>query len=137
MIKTKELMLGNWVYAGAKTQFPMYVTGIFQDVAYLDFEGNEGDVWEEKEEDMLPVPLTEELLLKNGFINMSDYYKDKEANIFIRLGEDITTSIRVECLDRKPNKPTLSKVNAFNKTKYVHELQNLLTLAGVEMEFKI
>lgn len=137
MIKTKELMLGNWVLAGAKTQFPMYVTGIFQDVAYLDFEGNEGDVWEEKEEDMLPVPLTEEILLKNGFIKMYDYYKDKEDNIFIRLGEDITTSIRVECLDRKPNKPTLSKVNAFNKTKYVHELQNLLTLAGVEMEFKI
>lgn len=130
-------MLGNWVYAGAKTQFPMYVTGIFQDVAYLDFEGNEGDVWEEKEKDMLPVPLTEEILLKNGFIKMYDYYKDKEENIFIRLGEDITTSIRVECLDRKPNKPTASKVNAFNKTKYVHELQNLLTLAGVEIEFKI
>lgn len=137
MIKTKELMLGNWVLAGAKTQFPMYVTGIFQDVAYLDFEGNEGDVWEEKEEDMLPVPLTEEILLKNGFIKMYDYYKDKEDNIFIRLGEDITTSIRVECLDRKPNKPTLSKVNAFNKTKYVHELQNLFTLAGIEIEFKI
>lgn len=137
MIKTKELMLGNWVLAGAKTQFPMYVTGIFDDVAYLDFEGNEGDVWEEKEEEIFPIPLTEDILLKNGFINMSDYYKDKEANIFIRLGEDITTSIRVECLDRKPNKPTLSKVNAFNKTKYVHELQNLLTLAGVEKEFKI
>lgn len=137
MIKTKELMLGNWVLAGTKTQFPMYVTGIFQDVAYLDFEGNEGDVWEEKEEDMFPVPLTEEILLKNGFVKMSDYYKDKEDNIFIRLGEDITTSIRVECLDREPNKPTGSRVSAFNKTKYVHELQNLLTFAGIEMEFKI
>lgn len=137
MIKTKELMLGNWVYAGAKTQFPMYVTGVFDDVAYLDFEGNEGDCFEYKEEEMLPVPLTEEILLKNGFVNMSDYYKDKEGNIFIRLGEDITTSIRVKCLDRKPNKPILSKVNSFNKTKYVHELQNLLTLAGVEMEFEI
>ena len=128
MIKTKELMLGNWVLAGAKTQFPMYVTGIFDDVAYLDFEGNEGDVWEEEEEDMFPVPLTEEILLKNGFINMSDYYKDKEGNIFIRLGDDITTSIRVECLDREPNKPTCSKVSAFNKTKYVHELSELANL---------
>lgn len=130
-------MLGNWVLAGKNAKFPMQVVSIFENEVYLDFEGNEGDVWEEEEEDMFPVPLTEEILLKNGFINMSDYYKDKEANIFIRLGEDITTSIRVECLDRKPNKPILSKVNAFNKTKYVHELQNLLTLAGVEMEFKI
>lgn len=138
MIKTKELMLGNWVLAGSKTQFPMYVTGIFDDVAYLDSEGNEGDCFEYKEEDMLPVPLTEEILLKNGFIKMYDYYKYKEDDIFIRLGENITTSIlRVECLDRKPNKPTLSKVNAFNKTKYVHELQNLFTLAGIDIEFKI
>lgn len=137
MIKTKELMLGNWVLAGKNAKFPMQVVSIFEDEVYLDFEGNEGDCFEEKEEDMLPIPLTEEILLKNGFINMSDYYKDKEGNIFIRLGEDITTSIRVECLDRKPNKPTCSKVSAFNKTKYVHELQNLLTLAGVEMEFKI
>ena len=51
MIKTKELMLGNWVYAGAKTQFPMYVVGVFDDFAYLDFEGNESDMWEEEEED--------------------------------------------------------------------------------------
>lgn len=137
MIKTNELMLGNWVYAGDKTQFPMQAVGVFNDVAYLDFEGNEGDIWEEKEEDMSPVPLTEEILMKNGFVKMSDYYKNKEDNIFIRLGENITTSIRVECLDRKPNKPTCSRVAAFNKTKYVHELQNLLTLAGVEMEFKI
>lgn len=137
MIKTNELMLGNWVYAGDKTQFPMQVVGVFNDVAYLDFEGNESDMWEEEEEDMFPVPLTEEILLKNGFINISDYYKDKEGNIFVRLGDDITTSIRVECLDREPNKPTCSKVSAFNKTKYLHELQNLLTLAGIEMEFKI
>lgn len=137
MIKTKELMLGNWVLAGKNAKFPMQVVSIFENEVYLDFEGNEGDGFEEREEDMFPVPLTEEILLKNGFINMSDYYKDKDANIFIRLGEDITTSIRVKCLDMKPNKPILSKVNAFNKTKYVHELQNLLTLAGVEMEFKI
>jgi hypothetical protein len=130
-------MLGNWVLAGKNAKFPMRVVGVFDDVAYLDFEGNESDMWEEEEEDMFPIPLTEEILLKNGFINMSDYYKDKEGNIFVRLGDDITTSIRVECLNRELNKPTCSKVSAFNKTNYVHELQNLLTLAGVEMEFKI
>lgn len=137
MIKTKELMLGNWVLAEAKTQFPMYVTAIFDNVVYLDFEGNEGDVWEEEEGEILPIPLAEEILLKNGFVKMYDYYIDKEENIFIKLGEDITTSIRVECLDRKPNKPTCSKVTSFNKIKYVHEFQNLLTFAGLYFEFKI
>lgn len=128
-------MLGDWVLAGAKTQFPMYVVGIFDDVVYLTFEGNEGDVWEEK--DMLPLPLTEEILLKNGFVKMSDFYTDKEENIYVKLYDNSFVSVRIECLNREPNKPTASRVSAFNKIKYVHEFQNLLTLAGVEMDFKI
>lgn len=136
MIKTKELMLGNWVLAGAKTQFPMYVTGIFQDVAYLDFEGNEGDVWEEKEEDMLPVPLTEEILLKNGFVLESDGYikeyqfKDQKSN-FINIEFDAGKCYYVYISTKSSD---LTKENGL---RYLHELQNLLTLAGVEMKFKI
>lgn len=72
MIHTNELMLGNWVeYAtglnGEKRSIPMQVTGIFSDTVYLNFEGNEGDVWEEKEENLLGIPITEELLEKCGF----------------------------------------------------------------------
>lgn len=136
MIKTKELMLGNWVLAGAKTQFPMYVTGIFQDVAYLDFEGNEGDVWEEKEEDMLPVPLTEEILLKNGFVLESDgyrkeyLYKDQKNNFINIEFEDGKCAYICISIKRR-------EVTEQNCLKYLHELQNLLTLAGVEMKFKI
>ena len=129
MIKTKELMLGNWVYAGAKTQFPMYVTGIFDDVAYLDFEGNEGDVWEEEEEDMFPVPLTEKIFNKNGFKCLSGvYYLGKCSNTEFCKDDDgyfyMTANLgEYKCIE-KP-------------IKYVHELQNLLTLAGVEINFKI
>lgn len=135
MIKTKELMLGNWVLAGVKTQFPMYVTGIFQDVAYLDFEGNEGDVWEEKEEDMFPVPLTEDILLKNGFVlksdKISEYYNSPDGSVFVRFRKGINILIL--------STPVSSKIRVVaNKLiKYVHELQNLLTLAGIEMKFEI
>lgn len=133
MVKTKELMLGNWVLAGAKTQFPMYVTGIFQDVAYLDFEGNEGDVWEEKEEDMLPVPLTEKILLKNRFVKkkdkISEYYNSPDGNVFVRFKKEISVLVILPL--------STARVGARNRIKYVHELQNLLNLAGVEMEFKI
>lgn len=139
MIKTKELMLGNWVLAGAKTQFPMYVTGIFDDVAYLDFEGNEGDVWEEKEEDMLPVPLTEEILLKNGFVLESDGYR--KEYLYKEYKDLKNNSINIEFEDGKCAYVCIStksrEVSEENGLKYVHELQNLLTLAGVEMEFKI
>lgn len=133
MIKTRELMFGNWVLAGAKTQFPMYVTGIFDDVAYLDFEGNEGDVWEEKEEDMLPVPLTEKILLKNRFVKkrdkISEYYNSPDENVFVRFKKEISVLVILPL--------SAARVGARNRIKYVHELQNLLTLAGIEMEFKI
>lgn len=132
MIKTKELMLGNWVLSGAKTQFPMYVTGIFDDVAYLDFEGNEGDIWEEKEEDMFPVPLTKEILLKNGFTKRKMlgytyhfYYEYYTDDIVIKITALYNCDFSVLMFGRAMN------------VNYVHELQNLLTFAGVEMEFKI
>lgn len=125
-------MLGNWVLSGAKTQFPMYVTGIFDDVAYLDFEGNEGDIWEEKEEDMFPVPLTKEILLKNGFTKRKMlgytyhfYYEYYTDDIVIKITALYNCDFSVLMFGRAMN------------VNYVHELQNLLTFAGVEMEFKI
>lgn len=46
MIKIKELRIGNKV--SVNKGFEMEVVSLFYDVAYLNFEGNEGDVWEEK-----------------------------------------------------------------------------------------
>ena len=51
--------------------------------------------------------------------------------------DTIILDIRIECLNRKPNKPTCSKVSSFNKIKYVHEFQNFMTFAGFDFEFKI
>lgn len=67
MIKPQDLCIGNWVYDGDRTQFPMQVVGIGLDYVYLDFEGNEGDVWESKPEDLQGIPLTESLLIQCGF----------------------------------------------------------------------
>ena len=50
MIKIKELRIGNKV--SVNKGFEMEVVSLFYDVAYLNFEGNEGDVWEEKENDL-------------------------------------------------------------------------------------
>lgn len=133
MIKTKELMLGNWVLAGAKTQFQMYVVGVFKDVAYIDFKGNMGDFFEVKEEDMFPVPLTEKFFIKNGFLKkkdkISEYYTSPDGKVFIRFRKGISVLVILPL--------STARVGARNRIKYVHELQNLLTLAGIEMEFKI
>lgn len=132
MIKTKELMLSNWVLAGKNAKFPMQVVSIFEDEVYLDFGGNEGDCFEEKEEDMFPMLLTGGILLKNGFTKrkMLGYtyhfcYECYTGDIVIKITALYDCDFSVLMFDRAMN------------VKYVHELQNLLTLAGVEMEFKI
>ena len=45
-MKIEELKINN--YVGDAHGFPMYITALFADGnVYLDFDGNEGDVWEE------------------------------------------------------------------------------------------
>lgn len=129
MIKTKELMLGNWVYESARSQFPMKVVNIDTDMVYLDFDGNEGDVFDGRMEDICPIPLTEEAFDKNGFKYLCGvYYLEEDTSLEFREEDDgyfyLSFDLSNFILSDKP-------------IKYVHELQNLLTLAGVEMEFKI
>lgn len=62
----QELKINNYV-CGAH-DFPMYITALFADgTVYLDFDGNEGDVWEEDAKELKPIPLTEELMIRLGF----------------------------------------------------------------------
>ena len=130
MLNPKELMLGNWVYESERSQFPMKVVNIDKDMVYLDFDGNEGDWFDGRMEDICPIPLTEEILFNNGFSRedtiggFSFYRKIINDDILLKLvlkGGAIRTFV----------------LNDFKEIKYVHQLQNILTIAGIEMEFKI
>ena len=47
-MKITEIKIGDKL-CDKIDKFPMYVVGIFVDgTVYLDFEGNEGDVWDAK-----------------------------------------------------------------------------------------
>lgn len=133
MVKINELMINDWVFAGQRTQFPMQVVGLFKDVAYLDFEGNEADMWEENEKDILPIPLTKEILLNSGFEEkkdaISEYYVSADGYVFIRLQKKISVYII--------RSDTQERIGARNRIKYVHELQHLLTMANVTINFII
>jgi hypothetical protein len=75
MIKTNELRIGNKVLNDKG--FEMEVMAIFKNEVYLDFEGNQGDWWEEKEEDIYPIFINEKWkykILKNKYI----FTKSKE-----------------------------------------------------------
>lgn len=78
MIDSHELALGNWVYDGDRTQFPMCVIGLDINDVYLNFESNEGDVWESSYEDLCGIPLTEELLEKMGFYRNKLWWRKQD-----------------------------------------------------------
>lgn len=145
-MKINELQIGNWVYEGERTQFPMFVTGILKDSdgnsgeVYLDFEGNEGDIWEVDIEDMRAIPITAEFLTKNGFEKVENY-----------LLEDYEVEAIWECETKDKQSATLEKYpndenfvfgygsclwNGVN-IKYVHQLQNAMRLCGIEWEVKL
>lgn len=122
-------MLGNWVYESERSQFPMQVVNIDKDMVYLDFDGNEGDVFDGKDSDICPIPLTEEIFDKNGFRYLCGvYYLEEDASLEFRKEDGgyfyLSFDLSNYVLSDKP-------------IKYVHQLQNILTIAGIEIEFKI
>lgn len=66
-LSAQDLRIGNWVYDGERTQFPMQVTAIGKDWAHLDFLGNEGGIWEADIKDLRAIPITKRILKKAGF----------------------------------------------------------------------
>lgn len=135
MIHYRDLMIGNWVYLSEKTKYPMQVVGIGEDYCYLNFEGNEADPFDGVDKDMMPIKVTDELLLKIGFKHLSsgiDLIEDfmfemNEVNIVIGKYNN-----RYSCSFWK-----ITKELGYFNFKYLHELQNgirLITKSDLEIK---
>ena len=128
-MKTNELRLGN--YVTDNLGFTMYVVGIYEDTVLLNFKGNEGDVWEVKEEELKGVVLDTELLIKSGFkrqvtgIGWDKYSKD---------GIDLSLApLKNDCYV-----PTFCVNGEYVRIIYLHQLQNIFwCLSGKELEINL
>lgn len=139
-----ELQIGDWVYCSEKAQFPMRITGILQDskngTVYLDFEGNEGDVFESEIGNIAPIPITLDLLEKNGFELLLYYSFYTTIYTIYTCGREITVKLTRDKLsqssywefDVSTKRNTLS-----GAIRYVHELQNLIRFFGIEWEVRL
>jgi hypothetical protein len=129
-MRLKDLRLGNWVAIGPKDRpsFPMQVTGLFESDSYqvqLNFDGNEGDVWEESIEDLVCVPITDELL--DSCLDMVK----PGRHVFIQSGRQITILANIgNAYSVMVGKSYIAEV------QYVHELQNLFSVLGKELDVK-
>lgn len=135
----KDLMLGNWVYDGDITKYPMYVVTIGYDYVYLNFEGNEGDVWESLDDDITPIPVTADMLKRIGFEEYEDLplegkfyrYWDKDYKYKLDVRNFWTNSQRKWYVHIDNDVCNTIGSGEFD---YLHELQNLVrTITGFDL----
>ena len=128
MIDTKELRINNWVYYGERSKFPMQVETIGKDYAYLDFEENEGDVFECDSKDMMPIPISEKFIK-----NINQMPNSIEPPFYINAIEfDLSKGKGVIVLSVNNCQHSIG-----TPITYVHELQNLVfDLSKEELKIK-
>ena len=112
-----ELRLGNYV-ADAIYKKPMYIVFISAKDVYLDFEGNEGDVWESLTKDVIPLPIKDNtnILIEFGF----SY--DKENDIYVRCKDNICIKLK----QGSDGKYDVFNSNAHDRVEFIHQLQNFV-----------
>ena len=139
-MKANELMIGDWVNKMESNNYiPVIIEGIYEyihgsNVDY-NFRNVRGNISIEGVE---PIPVTPEILEKNGFVLKPDgwYWCDCEG---IEDQNYIFIQFRKGCDEVRQ-----CEINYVNKTqatyyqiKYVHELQHALKLSGVKKGIKV
>lgn len=115
----KELQFGDWCCD--LHGFPMQITNVGDDYAYATFEGNEGDPWEfdDKDDQPQPIPLTSEILEKNGWKETQYWHEYQDGRSTIQC-----------CLPDMQGMINGVFIEHF-KCEYVHQYQHLLRLCGL------
>lgn len=138
---TSDLRIGNWLYESECTRYPMYVHTIGDDYVYLNFDGNEGDVFECKPEELQGIPLTEELLTKMGARKVTDIgwnvVESYSAGVRIELRVILFSESEIDVKIRRST-PHLEDYFQGSSIHYLHELQNLYwDLTKQELKIKL
>lgn len=113
-------MIGDWVTI--PHAFPMQIVGIDEVSAYATWEGNNEVPWifGDKDDQPQPIPLTYEILKKNGWKDVEFWCEYQDGNISIQA-----------CLPDMRGRINGIEIEYF-QCKYVHQYQHLLRLYGLD-----
>lgn len=136
----KELQIGDWLYSiifnQTQQKKPIKVVGIRTDCDDPLIQGNDTDVWYCLET-YEPIPLTEEILIQNGFSVFS--VESKYTTL-----RDVHNISCAYCKESKewlvgagPSGSIKKRFVDASCIKYIHELQHILRLCGIDKEITI
>lgn len=134
----KDLMVGDWVRF--KENYPQKeLQGKIAKVkgvrGRIDVRTQDGEYYESEHPDWLePIPLTEEILVKNGFIFNKGYavLQVSEDNYLDFYKHEHRLRKVWEGIDEWNNHAKVRDVTFVCQCYYVHEFQHALRLCGVE-----
>ena len=134
-MKVTDLMVGDW-FKAVDYNSPFRITAIYNDVVQTqaDYQSEiDGNWYSEAEiKDLVPIELTEEILVKNGFEcerNVGYIFDDYEGNEVIY--DDYNNRLKIlQNHDVSFNREYFSKV-------CVHHLQHALRLCEIRKEIEL
>ena len=153
-MKTNELMLGDWVlveryegiYGGPVWKQAGKVNGIFQEEAEIRFSDEDDDdefIYSYPSDGIEPIPLTPEILEKNGFNyeETHDVWILEYGEIIIEVGVYHPDFINISYKQMTPDgiiEGDISSISKFDGSDIMtHELQHALRLVGIEKEIEL
>lgn len=136
-MKVNELMIGDWVKIKNLKNPIRQITCIDERLGKVDFLDDK-ELIITSIDNVLPIPLTEEILEKNGFEEDDYFFK----YIFYFDNRRVkSSSIEVVPQDGNWNEIEMNiysgKADISSSVEYVHELQHALRLCGVDKEITI
>ena len=132
-LRSLDLMIGDWLYyKGQFNAFPFKVESITKEKVGYHAEPNDHRLYYIRLSECKPIPLTPEILEKNGWIKDGYFYKAEDGS-YIQLGELFEhASFRAE----KHGIPREIQTSP-HLLKYIHQLQHALRLCGITGEIII
>ena len=120
-MKANEIQIGDWLYyKGQFNAFPFKVESITKKKVGYYAEPNEHRIYYLRLSECKPIPLTPEILERNGFVVESRYCHGEPLQ-YCKLVDGLWINISGE--------------NFFEgKLEYVHQSQHALRLCGIEKE---
>ena len=123
-VRTSDLMLGDWVAYNGK---PHWVKEFGGSILRVVDPATKED-WIVTNEDLAPVPLTQELLRNNGFANIT---KRSLVNGSVEL-TDWNTYWELKVLITMPEADIVC-----TNVKHLHQLQHLLKFLEIDITFEL
>ena len=154
MIKTNELMTGDWVYMEANRGYEAQYIQVetIPDASAEDHYGHIGafpvggdnDFRDIEDKHLFPIPLTAEILEKNGWKHEFDKTEYMVKYELAQKGKDCWMmwaikehNLDIQKQDEKLNMYNLKVQRVCIPCDYVHQLQHALRLCEIEKEIKL